>query len=187
MFICKSRDFAEQWAVYHKDVGNTKQLILESSTAPYGPSSTYWNNTSPTSSVVSLGSDGKANGSGHDYVMYAFHSVEGFSKFGKWAGTSDTDGPFVYLGFRPAFMLFKRNGTADWVIYDKERDPFNFVDERLFPNTSGAESGGGSSYSVDWLSNGMKIRTNGSQWNSSGSDYIYMAFAENPFKYSNAR
>ena len=185
--ICKSRDFSESWAVYHKDVGNTKQLILESTTAPYGPSSTYWNNTSPTSSVVSLGSDGKANGSGHDYVMYCFHSVEGFSKFGSYVGNGSADGPFVYTGFRPAFVITKKtSGTSNWQLLDAARTPINDGGRELLrSNTSDAEISDGNE--VDFLSNGFKQRSSDGSVNQSGATYIYMAFAENPFKYSNAR
>jgi len=186
MIFCKRLDRSgDDWKVYAEAIGGGTHQLTLNSTAAASTNSAQWNDTDTTATVFSIGTSAATNGT--NQIAYCFHSVEGFSKIGKWAGTSDTDGPFVYLGFRPAFMLFKRNGTANWVIYDKERDPFNFVDERLFPNTSDAESGGGASYSVDWLSNGMKIRTNGSQWNQSGSDYIYMAFAENPFKYSNAR
>jgi hypothetical protein len=181
MIIVKNRSVTNSWIVQHHSV--TGYLTLNGTGAAAGS-----NVFTPSSTTIQFDSTWDAiNGSGNNMLCYAFHSVEGFSKIGKWSGTSDTDGPFVYLGFRPAFVLFKRNGTANWVIYDKERDPFNYVDDRLFPNVTDAESGGGASYSVDWLSNGMKIRTNGSQWNQSGSDYIYMAFAESPFKYATAR
>ena len=187
MIIVKDRDTAYNWVVYSESIGNTNYLRLNTTDA----SATYnmWNNTSPTSSVFSLSGYDWVNNLNDDMIAYCFHSVEGFSKFGSYTGNGSTDGTFVYTGFRPAFLLIKRTdgGTNNWVIYDKERDPYNYVDDRLYPNLSSAESGGGASYSYDFLSNGFKLRSIGSEHNISGGTYIYMAFAENPFKYSTAR
>ena len=187
MLFCKSRDFVEQWAVYHTSLGNTRQLFLES-TSTGGSSASYWNNTSPTSSVVTFGTDGKANGSGNDYVMYAFHSVEGFSKFGSYTGNGNADGPFVYTGFRPSFILIKSStvsGSA-WYLFDEKRNIYNPLTFDLYANYTNAESGS-SSGRLDMLSNGFKMRSTSADTNSNGATMIYMAFAENPFKYSNAR
>jgi hypothetical protein len=136
--------------------------------------------------VFTIGSHGGVNTSTKDYIVYCFHSVDGYSKFGSYTGNTSADGPFIYTGFRPAYTIIKRTSAAqNWVIYDDKRDPYNFVTSRLYADSSSAESDGGPSYSIDYLSNGFKIRTNGSQWNQ--GDYIYMAFAEMPFKHSNAR
>ena len=138
----------------------------------------------PTSSVLSVGSYSYTNQSGSNHIAYCFHSVDGYSKFGSYASNSDTNGPFIYTGFRPAMVIVKRStDVQDWVIYDNKRDVDNEVRQRLFPNTSGAES----DYNgMDFLSNGFKIRINSSQLNYNAT-YIYMAFAEYPFKFSTAR
>jgi hypothetical protein len=120
--------------------------------------------------------------------MYCFHSVEGYSKIGSYTGNGSTDGTFVYTGFRPAFILFKNATTTatNWQMNDSTRDSFNVVNKRLAPSTSDAESS--STYQFgDFLSNGFKIRETDDTWNKSGATYIYMAFAEVPFKYSTGR
>ena len=121
-----------------------------------------------------------------DYVAYCFADVEGFSKVGSsYTGNGSTDGPFVYTGFRPAFLILKRTDLANnWVIYDTERNTSNVSEFTLRADDSSAE---GSNNLVDILSNGFKLRDSGGSRNASGGTYIYMAFAENPFKYSNAR
>ena len=174
------------WPVYHASVGNTGALILNSTTAT-DTSSAYWNNTSPTSSVFSIGTGTSVNTSTQNYVFYCFAPVAGYSAFGSYTGNASTDGPFVYLGFRPRFIMIKRSsgGTNSWEVRDTARDTYNTVDDRLFPNTSAAEDA--NNEGVDFLSNGFKIRNSGSGCNASGETYIYAAFAENPFKYANAR
>jgi hypothetical protein len=119
-------------------------------------------------------------------IAYCFHSVEGFSKFASYRSNGNVDGPFVYCGFRPSFVLIKRTISGDnWVIYDSVRDTYNAANAELYPSASSAEA---STKEIDFLSNGFKIRASGGLTNgTTASDYIYMAFAENPFKYSNAR
>jgi hypothetical protein len=118
--------------------------------------------------------------------MYLFANVAGYSAFGSYTGNGSTDGPFVFTGFRPAFVLQKRSdgGTVDWQIKDTTRDPYNPATKRLWPNLADAE---GSGTDLDILSNGFKIRESGAATNTSGATYIYAAFAENPFAYSLAR
>ena len=136
-------------------------------------------------------SNGESCGfSGNNYVAYVFHEVEGFSSFGKYVGNGSSDGPFVYTGFRPAFVMVKvYTTTTNWFIVDNERaNPFNVVQAGLYPDTADGES----TYSggrFDLLSNGFKVRgdPNWDVTNSSGQSYVYWAFAENPFKYANAR
>ena len=127
-----------------------------------------------------------SNQSGHSFIMYAFHSVDGYSKAGSYVGNGSTDGPFVYTGFRPSWILIKQSSASGehWTIYDTARDPNNVAREYLIPNLSNAAA---SIDTYDILSNGFKIRTSGPWVNASGQTYIYLAFAENPFKYSNAR
>ena len=129
------------------------------------------------------------NESGDDHIAYCWHSVDGFSKMGSYAGNSSADGTFVYLGFRPAFVMWKKTNSADdWGIHDNKREEStnaNPIDNYLRPNVSAVEGDDGDS--VDFLSNGFKWRLSSGLRNNSGDTYIYIAFAETPFKYSNAR
>ena len=143
-----------------------------------------WNATAPTSSVFSYGTDGTISG---DMIAYCFHSVEGYSKFGSYTGNGSSDGPFVYTGFRPAFVIVKRTDAADtWNILDNKRGPINPNENRLFADLNNAETGDVGAR-ADFLSNGFKVRTTNGDFNASGGTYIYMAFAETPFRYSLAR
>ena len=171
------------WRVYTEMTGNTKYLNLNNT----DPANTFtdWNSTSPTSSVFTVNSSSPqtVNESGTNYIAYCFHSVDGFSKIGKYVGNGSTDGPFVYTGFRPAFVIIKRtNSTDSWVIEDNKRNTYNVNTNYLLADSSVAE---GSTTIRDFLSNGFKMRSTAQ--NISGSTYIYMAFAEQPMKFSNAR
>ena len=186
MIIIKGRNAAGNWQVYHQSIGNTGIVCLDL-TIPTFTTALAWNNTSPTSSVFTLGSGGDLNGSTKTYVAYCWAPVAGFSQFGSYTGNGSNDGPFVYLGFRPAFVMIKRTDTAsNWYINDSSRDTYNVVGQDLAPNLSSAESN--DTPVQDFLSNGFKLR-NGSypSFNTAGGTYIYAAFAENPFKYANAR
>jgi hypothetical protein len=114
--------------------------------------------------------------------MYCFAEIPGYSSIGSYTGNGSTNGSFVYTGFKPAYVLLKRIDAAqEWQVYDTQRDPFNVADHRLVPNTSGAESILTGDNNLDFLSNGFKLRQANGGMNASGSPYIYMAFAENPF------
>jgi hypothetical protein len=122
-----------------------------------------------------------------DFVAYCFHSVEGYSKIGSYTGNGSTDGTFVHCGFRPAFVMLKVSSTAEnWVIFDNERSEYNLSQLGLYPNTSGSEVTI-STNGIDMLSNGFKLKGTGSRTNGSGNTYIFLAFAEAPFKLANAR
>ena len=142
--------------------------------------SPFWNSTAPTSTTFSVGTDSRTNTSGDDYIAYCFAEKQGYSKFGSYTGNGNTDGPFVYLGFKPAFVILKRSsGVADWNIFDNKRpNPFNEANGRLRTNDATTEST--SDAGVDLLSNGFKCRL-GSEFNASSTTNIYMAFAEHPF------
>ena len=178
--IVKSRSNAESWIFGHDSVGWTKAMYMQSTVAGY-TLDIYWNNTAPTSSVVTLHDHAVTNGSGATYVMYAFAEIPGYSSFGSYTGNGSTDGPFVYTGFRPSFVLCKNtiNAGNDWPIDDAARSPFNPDKARLWADLSTAENTG--SVTLDLLSNGFKIRTSNGEQNTSGSTHMYMAFAENPF------
>jgi hypothetical protein len=173
------------WQVYHQALGNTKYLELNSTTAA-NTSSNRWNNTTPSSTVFTLGSDSDLNGS-LNYVAYCFAPVAGYSSFGSYTGNGSTDGPFVFTGMRTRWVLIKNTGAGGnvWVIYDTARDTYNIAGTELYPNLASAEAAG--TAALDIVSNGFKIRTTSGGLNASGATYIYAAFAESPFAYSRAR
>jgi hypothetical protein len=180
MIILKYRNSGSyEWLIQHASIGNTVALFFN--TASTSASSTYWNNTSPTSSVFTLGSSAALNDSGGTFIAYCFAEIKGYSKFGSYTGNGSTDGTFVYTGFKPAFVLMKVSSTTDgWLLMDNKRDVYNQVINQLEPSASNAASDN-TARAMDFLSNGFKFRSNNTQNNQSGATYIYMAFAENPF------
>jgi len=180
MIIVKNRDRNAAWAIYHASIGATK--VLQFDTNSVFTDSTSWNNTSPTSSVFTIGTANSVNASTEDLIAYCFAEVEGYSKFGSYIGNGSNDGPFVFLNFRPALILTKRtNSTSNWVIQDSTRQTYNPSDAWLRPNTADAEGTTSPDLDLDFLSNGFKVRNNGTDNNISGSTYIFMALAEHPF------
>ena len=150
-------------------------------------SQNVWNDTAPSSSVVTLGNNGRSNTpNNHDYIMYCFHNVKGYSKIGKYTGNGASgtaghlDGPFVYCGFKPAWLLVKRlSGVAQsWHMWDNKRNGFNNNNFNLLLDEADAEDDG--NFRVDFLSNGFKWRVNDTVVNGSGIEYLFMAFAESP-------
>jgi len=179
-WIIKNLEQAEDWRIYHHSLGNTKKLELNNNEAEASDIS-YWNNTSPTSSLMTVGSSNANNGGSRNMIAYCFAEKTGYSKFGSYVGNGSTDGTFVYTGFKPAFYLWKKsNGTSDWHIVDNKRDTGNETDVNLSPNSNSAESIGNGYNGVDFLSNGIKVRRGNSDVNGSGLTYIYMAFAAAP-------
>jgi hypothetical protein len=180
--IAKRRNSSTNWQVYSSALGATNQVCLNLTNASF--STTTWNNTSPTSSVFSV-DNVELGASGGTYVAYCFSEVKGFSKFGSYTGNGNADGAFVYTGFRPAYVMYKRtDSTGGWNILDDTRNPSNAVGEYINANLSDAEA---NATIMDILSNGFKMRNTFSSANASGGSYIYMAFAETPFKYASAR
>ena len=176
------------WYVYHASAGATHYASL-SATIEFFPSSAVWNNTAPTSSVFSVGSVGNANRGGAAAIAYCWHSVEGFSKFGSFEGNNNNgDGPFVYLGFRPSYLLCKAADidTENWIILDSTRSTSNVTADYLMANKNQTDRDGSTFViGVDFLSNGFKCRGN-NNINTGTGTYVYMAFAENPFGGENA-
>ena len=185
-YVVKKRSLGTDWAVYHKSIGATKYLRLNGTLA--ATTDTMWNNTEPTSSVFSYGKSESGASSGDTYVAYCWTPVAGYSAFGSYTGNgSATDGPFVYTGFRPKFIIFKRTDTTgDWLMYDAVRNTYNVTDLVLYPNLSNAETQASTTI-VDLLSNGFKWRGSGALGNASGGTYIYACFAESPLAYARAR
>jgi len=186
MIIVKERTSTSGWFVYTSITGAGNYLSLNSTGASAG-STSIWNNTAPTSSVFSVGANNGTNENTQDYVAYCFtDDVEGYSKFGSYTGNGSTNGPFVYTGFRPRWVMVKLTSLsgAGWAIMDTSRVGYNVANNDLYANLANAEAT--SSY-LDILSNGFKFRSSAGDVNGSGRTYIYMAFAENPFKNSLAR
>jgi len=187
MVIVKDRSDAQNWAVYHSSLANTQFLLLNSSAAA-ATGATYWNSTSPTSTVFSIGTIQAVNKNTDSFVAYCWAEIAGFSNFGSYTGNGSADGPFVYTGFRPKFVMWKRTDSttsANWWMEDSTRNTFNPTGLDLQANAANAEAN--NSPVLDFLSNGYKIRTTLAGTNASGSKYIYIAFAETPFKNSLAR
>ncbi len=186
MIIVKSRTLGTgNWCVYHKSLGALGAVFLNLTNA-YAANSNIWNNTAPTSTVFSLAGSDANNG---NCVAYCWAEIAGFSKFGSYTGNGSTDGPFVYLGFRPKFILFKTTSTVNtngWVIMDTVRNTYNYMDLQLYPHLTNVEAQS-STYAIDAISNGFKIRNTNAVDNNNGDTFIYAAFAESPFKYANAK
>jgi len=183
----RERTAARYWMTYHHTLGNAGEVYLNATNAANTSAST-WNSTTPNSVGVSVdgGSEGNgvnSNASSNTYVMYAWAGVQGYSKFGSYVGNGNDDGPFVYTGFRPAFLMRKTTGTDYWQIADNKRKGYNPDNSYLFPSNNGAENP--AITRVDLLSNGFKVNDDDSADNTSGTTYIYAAFAEAPFVNSN--
>jgi len=180
--ILKSRDNAHDWFVAHNSMHSTpweKYIRLHETGAV--SDDTIWNDTAPTSTVFSVGSYDSTNGNNVKLVAYCFAEKQGYSKFGKYVGSGNADGPFIYTGFKPAYLLIKRvaGGTGTWLVSDNQRDPANPTNKILKPNVNDAENTG--YWYVDYLSNGFKVRLTDAEINGNGHTMIYMAFAEHPF------
>jgi len=185
--VIKNRGSTYSWQVYHHK--NTSapetEIMYLNQNAATSDSNVEWNDTAPTSSVFTVGTDVGVNQSSQSHIAYLWSEKQGFSKFGSYTGNGNADGPFIYTGFRPAFLIIKKSSaTEDWGLIDNKRDPNNDgASSQLFPNGSNVEDS--SNDRADLLSNGFKLVTSSGQWNASGATYIYMAFAEAPFVNSN--
>ena len=181
--IIKGRDTSYNWVVWVDGFSTTQRLLLDTT----GATSTGNWNTLPTSSVFGLGSHLNINNSGSEFVCYAFHSVDGYSKVGSYTGNgSSSDGVFVQTGFRPALILLKTTTATgqNWIVFDNKRLGYNGANRYLLPSAANAES---TNDLLHIFSNGFQPRTNGNGFNGNGQTYIYLAFADQPAKYSNAR
>ena len=188
MIITKDRTDPANWAVYVASVGTGKYLQLNLQTTPITNSVIYPTVTSTTIGVGVQGDGSITNTSGDNYISYCFANVEGHQKIGSYVGNGSSDGQFINCGFRPAFIMFKSlSSLTNWELYDVERQPYNVALKPLYANHSYAEEAHATLPALDILSNGFKPRSNWSEFNSSGHNYIYLAIAEQPFKYANAR
>ena len=179
MIIVKKRSGVSTWNVYHEAIGNTKGLYLNTTDA----TTTYtgfWNDTSPTSSVFTVGADNTTNSA--TYIAYCFAEKKGYSKFGSYTGNGNADGRFVFCGFKPSFVMVKNvnSGVQGWLMFDDKRSTFNVANKFMVANLSQAEAST-STHTMDFLSNGFKIRGTDGGVNGSGNTLIYMCFASSPF------
>ena len=181
--LIKSRSASSKnWVVYHHaNTDNPSNVYLElSGTDANADETEIFNDTEPTSSLITIGDDGKVNQSSVTYVMYVWTEIPGYSNFGKYKGSGSSDGTTVLFDFRPAFLILKRtDDSKSWVLFDSKRSPSNLVDKSLYPNRSDGDNGL-SNLEVDFLSNGFKIRNSVNTINGQGNSYVYLAFAEKP-------
>ena len=168
---------ANDWTVYHVTQGSNTRGILNETNA-WG-SNTAWNNTTPTSSLFTIGSGSVVNRSGSTYMAYCFAEKQGFSKFSSYVGNGSADGTFIYTGFKPAFIMVKNTASGHgWQLRDNKRTTFNLLDNLMYANATSAEQ---TTDGIDFLSNGWKLRNAAGDNNANNNTYIYMAWAENPF------
>jgi hypothetical protein len=189
LIICKGRDTLVPWECYHSSLGATKYILLNTP----GQANTdivSWNNTEPTSSVFTVGTSSGTNKLNENTVAYCFAEIAGFSRFGSYTGNGLADGPFVFCGFRPRFVMIKRTDVSSvigWFVWDTSRKTANGLsgNYQLYPNSASVESNLGTD--PDVLSNGFKLRGSYVDFNATGGTYIFAAFAEVPSKYALAR
>ena len=183
--IVKGRDTASNWQVGHSSLGWTQSIRLNQ-TGASDSRTISWNDTDPTSSVFSVGTDSDCNTNTNDYIAYCFAEKKGFSKFGSYTGNGDSsgNGPFIYTGFKPAWIMIKNasTGSSYWLMVDNKRDTFNVTTKKLYANINNGEFDD-THYNFDFLSNGFKLKSTSTttNYNNSGDTYIYMCFAESPF------
>jgi hypothetical protein len=190
MVIVKTRGVVAGWMVWHRSASaSNDHFLILNQTSAVSTNSAYFQGVSSTTVTVG-GSDNTNSSTSPGLVAYCFAPVAGYSAFGSYTGNGSADGPFVYTGFRPRYVLLKCSSAGDsakdWFVHDGVRDTYNLAQKSLNPNRSVAELDN-ASYGIDLLSNGFKIRTTSTGWNGSAETYIYAAFAENPFQYARAR
>ena len=189
MVIVKGRNQVSHWMFGSDGLTSWVYSLKMDNTSAESSDATKWNSTAPTSSVFNVGTEVFTGGSGKTFIAYCFHSVDGYSKMGSYTGNGITDGTFVYTGFRPAYVMIKRasGGVEMWNVFDDARSPYNLVNDYIKANDAGAENVNHTTLNLDFTSNGFKVRGTNTGINTSWATYIFLAFAEQPFKHSNAR
>ena len=183
LIITKQYNTGRNWSSYWTPL-TAEEYLIPNTTAAAAAGSTFWAQTEPTSTVFSVGSADETNGTG-TMVAYCFANTTGYSKFGSYIGNGNADGTFIYTGFRPAYILVKRNEAAyNWGLQDTARDTYNPADKTLNADDAASVQTGSGQY-IDYLSNGFKMRNSSSWWNGNGAEFIYAAFAEFPIVSSN--
>ena len=183
MVICKSIVENRGWPIQHASLTSAAYSIFLSTTGTESNGSNSWNSTAASSSVVTLGNNESNNKNDNSYIMYSFAQKQGYSKFGKYTANAIVDGNFIFTGFKPAFILIKSSNEPQagqsWFIYDSSRDPGNTATQTIQANVNTGEQTNVAP--IDILSNGFKLRTNTGRINGSNGEYVFMAFAEQPF------
>ena len=185
MIMLKNTSASDHWIVYHHKMDSSapEDKYVRLNQAQAFADFDMWQDTAPTNQVFSISTNGAVNTNGNNFVAYCFAEKKGFSKFGSYLGTSSASGPFIYTGFKPAFVLIKGASTTDWNLYDSKRLGYNGGDAPLYADLPNAEA---TDYGrIDFLSNGFKIKTTNSQVNNNNTNHIYLAFAEHPLVSSN--
>jgi len=183
----KKRAADTHWHCYHAGIASDPEtdVIYLSSNGAAGDDANIWNDTAPTSSVFTVGTDGNVNTDSATHIAYLWADVPGFSKHSHWIGNANADGPFIYCGFRPALIIVKGSAEAiHWLIHSTADAPYNPTSQQLFASLNSAA---GTLVGLDILSNGFKVRGSGGEWNNVAKRYIFSAWAENPFPRSKAR
>jgi hypothetical protein len=178
---------SQNWMVYHRNSSATPQddFLTLNTVNGVSTSTAIWDNTNPTSSVFSLGAYDDTNRNSATFVAYLWTEIAGFSRIGSYVGNSSSDGPFVWCGFRPAFVMIKSTaGGSQWMIYDDQRDGYNVDNDHLNPDDNATEA---TDDDIDLLANGFKLRRSSTNFNNSGDTFVFAAFARSPFKTANAR
>ena len=182
MLIKKESAGGDNWQVYHVGIGNDTAMQLDNNGGTSGGSDRFYD-TTPDTVNFTLGDHTSVNASGAEYMAYCFAEVPGFSKFGFYRGNANTNGPFIYTGFKPSWFMIKRKSSGySWAIKDNKVNPINPVSIEFYANDTSDDTAGSE---IDFLSNGVKVRSNSGTYNHSAIEYIYMAFAEEPFVASN--
>ena len=166
------------WIIHVGALNDPEKVLSLNSSAAGTNFNAGFNTTNPTSSVFTLGNSATVNDDNQQYIAYSFAEKTGYSKVGKYTGNGDADGPFIYLGFKPAFIMLKKSSAVgDWYIFDNKREGYNELNDYLYPNTTSTEV---SNVRLNLLSNGFKLTTSHADFNNAATDYIYIAFAEEP-------
>ena len=182
--IFKCRTTSHGWYIYHQSLGATQHVLFNNAAAASG--TVLFRDTEPTSEFINVGGWDVINRTGQDYISYCWTEIEGFSKFGSYVGNGNADGPFVYCGFKPAWVLVKNSSsTSDWRIYDSSRASTNPNNLVLYSNLTTVDTT--TLHPFDFLSNGFKVRGTFGDVNTSADTYIFAAFAESPFQTANAK
>ena len=187
LIIIKDLDAENSWHVYHKSHGATKYMLLNTNES-VNTNTNRWNDTEPDSVNFTLGSTAAVNGNDNNYIAYCFAEKKGYSRFGTFTGTGQLDAPFIPLGFRAAFFMYKRvDAAAHWTFHTNKIDGYNEVTKSINANEDNAESTSTGDNDIDICASGVKLREDNTHINASGASYIYIAFAEFPFVSSNGK
>jgi hypothetical protein len=185
VIVAKNRNTGENWVMWHQS-NNTEHTLYPNLVNALNSSAATWYEPGMTATTFGVDTTAEANGNTNDMIAYCWHSVPGYSLMGEYLGNGSASGVYVHCGFKPAMVIMKSHGSGGWMIWDNKREPYNPQEQRLELQGDSAQSSN-TAYKRDIYSNGFRLRTTSAEWNGSGTRYIFMAFAEDPFKYSEAK